>query len=386
MKKLKLCLFVLIVVSGLFYFLNLYSVNPQTNLILKDVLPNDAIRSQLNFSFTQEFANLESTAWQVTAGELKVSKPMNQQEAFYKQNPFYPYSNIVHPYSISGFEDFTTSKVLSVNFKIRLDEAAANTQRIYAYPKIIKGQLFKEIAIDLTVPIPEKQFVCIADIKAGQAIPETFEDCSVSPEFAGVINTLQDDISIIHATINQTRYWSLSKTKGMTGENHLYQSSVGRFDQPTILASWDNREKQVLSLVTTPDRILLICEDRIDEYDVQGTLINSYAYQALTDTVVTQWTENQLLLSYYNQFDELQTVQSFDLPTQTLYTYELGAYAKENWNNFFAYKNGCVYLLRNNVDSIQIEVYDGYEKIYEGVIEGQTFNNKGMTFAHCEWR
>ena len=112
--------------------------------------------------------------------------------------------------------------------------------------------------------------ICIADIKAGEAIPETFEECKVRPEFAGVINTLQDDISISHATINQTRYWSLSNTKGMTGENHLYQSPVGRFDQPTILASWDNHEKQVLSLVTTSDRILLICEDRIDEYDVQG--------------------------------------------------------------------------------------------------------------------
>ena len=63
--------------------------------------------------------------------QLKVSKPMNQQEAFYKQNPFYPYSNILHPYSISGFEDFTTSKTLSVDFRISLAEAAANTERIY---------------------------------------------------------------------------------------------------------------------------------------------------------------------------------------------------------------------------------------------------------------
>ncbi len=386
MKKLKLCLFVIIVTGSLFYLLNLYSVNPQTDLILKDVLPNDTIRSQLNFSFTQEFADLESNSWQVTAGELSIGKPKDQQEAFNEQNPFYPYSNVLHPYSISDFEDFTTSKTLSVNFRISVAEAAANTERIYVYPKIIKGQLFREIAIDLTVPIPEKQFVCIADIKAGEALPETFEECEVSPEFAGVINTLQGDISISHAAIGQTRYWSLSNTKGMNGENHLYQSPVGRFDQPTILASWDNREKQVLSLVTTPERILLICEDRIDEYDVQGTLINSYAYQAPTDTVISQWTENQLLLSYYNQFDELQAVQSFDLPTQKLYTYELGAYAKQAWNHFFAYKNGCVYLLKNNADSIQIEVYDGYEKIYEGMIEARTFNYKGMTFANCEWR
>lgn len=51
MKKLKLCLFVLIVVSGLFYFLNLYSVNPQTDLILKDVLPNEAILQPAEFQF-----------------------------------------------------------------------------------------------------------------------------------------------------------------------------------------------------------------------------------------------------------------------------------------------------------------------------------------------
>lgn len=394
MKRIKLFTFVILVVGSLYWLVNMYSIPSEFTVIFDDVIKNETIRSELNFSFTFGMEHREQKDWNVRNGEVRMGSV--DEEAFdTTPKPYFPYSNLAYPLSYD-FSDFIISDTLDVDFPVELEPAGMGTHWVYAYPKQVNFSLFNEIETDLTLSIENNEIVCPAKIKNNQEIPTDFNNC-YGETYKFWLQNREERTNIVFAETENFIYWSLSGTDGFEGTNHLYKCEKGRFDKSIAIVSWDNQEKTVAAVTVDNNKIVLICTDRIEEYDQEGKLINSYIFTLLDGLPIAEIKDHELFIKYYNAKDyptyynyesnfEIQAIQSVDLDTQRVYDYNLIPIRDIKSNVAVQYKKGRIYLLINEENAIRIEVYEDYEKVYEGIIRHDETIVKGMKFTNVMWR
>lgn len=395
MKKIKLFSFVILVVGSLYWLVNIYSIPSVFTVFFDDVIKNDAIRSELNFSFTHGMEHREQKDWYVHNGEVRIGS-IDEEVLNTTLKPYYPYSNLAYPF-FYDFSDFTVSNTLDVDFPVELEPAGMGTHWVYGYPKQVNFSLFNEFETDLTLPIENNEIVCAAKIKNNHEVPMNFNDC-YGEAYKFWLQNRKEWTNIVFAETENFIYWSLSGTDGFEGTNHLYKCEKGRFDKSVEISSWDNQEKTVVAVTVDNNKIVLICTDRIEEYNQEGKLINSYIFTLLDGLPIAEIKDRELFIKYYNAKDyptyynyesnfEIQSIQSVDLDTQSVYDYNLIPIKDIKSNVAVQYKKGRIYLLINEENAIRIEVYEDYEKIYEGMIHYDDNNFvKGMTFSNLRWR
>lgn len=396
MKKIKLFSFVILVVGSLYWLVNIYTIPYTISLVFDDVISNDAIRSTLNFSFYQGVKYRDQNVWRVKFGELKYDEIDDTSSDSRNNEPYFPYSNISNPFSYE-FEQFEISDTLTVDFPVELEPAGLGTRWVYAYPKKINTKLFYEFETDLTLPIENNEVVCVANVKEYQEDPANFSDCK-SEDKIFWLHSKTESVKIVMTESENYIYWVLSNTEGFEGKNHLYKCEKGRFDESTIISSWDNQEKTVINLVFENDKLYLISTDRVDEYNKAGNLVKSFAYTPLDGKFVAEIKHHELILKYFKEEDfpynygpvddiNIQAVQSIDLDKHIVYDYNLIPLRDMKIKDSVMFKKGRVYLLINEENAIRIEVYEDYEKIYEGMIRYDDHNFvKGMVFSNLRWR
>lgn len=396
MKKIKLFSFVILVVGSLYWLVNIYTIPYTISLVFDDVISNDAIRSTLNFSFYQGVKYRDQNVWRVKFGELKYDEIDDTSSDSRNNEPYFPYSNISNPFSYE-FEQFEISDTLTVDFPVELEPAGLGTRWVYAYPKKINTKLFYEFETDLTLPIENNEVVCAAKIKNNQEAPVNFNDC-YGDEYMLWLQNRRESAKVVYAETENYIYWSLSGTDGLEGMNHIYVCVKGRFDKSVAISSWDNQEKTVVNVAVKNDKIILICTDRFEEYDKDGQFINSHVFNLLDGLPSAEIKDDELIIKYYNATDpsiyynnqryfNAQAVQSIDLGTNIVYDYNLIQLRDMKYKDSVMFKKGRVYLLINEENAIRIEVYEDYEKIYEGMIHYDDNNFvKGMVFSNVRWR
>lgn len=394
MKRIKLFTFVILVVGSLYWLVNMYSIPSEFTVIFDDVIQNDTIRSELNFSFTHGMEHKEQKDWNVRNGEVRMGS-VDKEGFKATPKPYFPYSNLAYPLSYD-FSDFIISDTLDVDFPVELEPAGMGTHWVYAYPKQVNFSLFNEIETDLTLSIENNEIVCPAKIKNNQEIPTDFNNC-YGETYKFWLQNREERANIVFAETENNIYWSLSGTDGFEGTNHLYKCEKGRFDKSIAIVSWDNQEKTVAAVTVDNNKIVLICTDRIEEYDQEGKLINSYIFTLLDGLPIAEIKDHELFIKYYNAKDyptyynyesnfEIQAIQSVDLDTQRVYDYNLIPIRDIKSNVAVQYKKGRIYLLINEENAIRIEVYEDYEKVYEGIIRHDETIVKGMKFTNVMWR
>lgn len=394
MKKIKLITFVILVFGSLYWLVNMYSIPSEFTVIFDDVIQNETIRSELNFSFTFGMEHREQKDWNVRNGEVRVGS-INEEELDTTPKPYFPYSNLAYPLSYD-FSDFIISDTLDVDFSVELEPAGMGTHWVYAYPKQVNFSLFNEFETDLTLPIENNEIVCVAKIKNNQEVPTDFNDCR-GEAYEFWLQNRSDRTNIVFAETENNIYWSLSGTDGFEGTNHLYKCEKGRFDKSVEISSWDNQDKTVVTVAYENDNIVLICLDQIEEYDKEGRFINGYIFTPHEGLPIAEIKDRELIIKYYNAKDyptyynyeddfEIQAIQSVDLDTQTVYDYNLIPIRDIKSNVAVQYKKGRIYLLINEENAIRIEVYEDYEKIYEGIVRHDETIVKGMQFTNAMWR
>lgn len=394
MKKIKLFIFVILVFGCLYWLVNMYSIPSEFTVIFDDVIPNDTIRSELNFSFSHGMEHREQKDWNVRNGEVRIGS-VDEEKLDTTPKPYFPYSNLAYPF-FYDFSDFIISGTLDVNFSVELEPAGMGTHWVYAYPKQVNFSLFNEFDTDLMLPIENNEIVCVAKIKNNQEVPTDFNDCH-GEAYKFWLQNREERANIVFAETENYIYWSLSGTDGFTGVNHLYKCEKGRFDKSVEISSWDNQEKTVVTVAYENDKIVLICLDRIEEYDKEGRFINSYLFTPHEGLPIVEIKDRELIIKYYNAKDyptydnyegnfEIQSIQSVDLDTNIVYDFNLIPIRDIKSNVAVQYKKGRVYLLINEGNAIRIEVYEDYEKVYEGIIYNNESIVKGMKFTNVMWR
>lgn len=394
MKKIKLFTFVILVFGSLYWLVNMYSIPSVFTVIFEDVIKNDAIRSELNFSFTHGMEHGEQKDWHVHNGEVRIGS-VDEEEFELTNRPYFPYSNLAYPL-FYDFSNFIISDNLDVDFSVELEPAGMGTHWVYAYPKQVNFSLFNEFETDLTLPIENNEIVCVAKIKNDQEIPTDFNNC-YGEEYKFWLQNREERTNIVFAETEDFIYWSLSDTDGFEGVNHLYKCEKGRFDKSVEISSWDNQEKTVVNVTVDNNKIVIICTDRIEEYDKEGRFINSYIFTLLDGLPIAEMKDDELIIKYYNAKDystyynyssmfDIQAIQSVDLDTNIVYDYNLMPIRDIKSNVAVQYKKGRIFLLINEENTIRIEVYEDFEKVYEGIICHDETIVKGMKFTNVMWR
>lgn len=395
MKKIKLFTFVILVFGSLYWLVNMYSIPSVFTVFFDDVIKNDAIRSELNFSFTHGMEHGEQKDWYVRNGEVRIGS-IDEEEFDTTLKPYFPYSNLAYPF-FYDFSDFNISDSLNVDFSIELEPAGMGTHWVYAYPKKVNFSLFNELETDLTLPIENNEIVCVAKIKNDQEVPVNYNDCHGEVYKFWLQNRIEL-ANIVYAQTENFIYWTLSGTDDFEGTNHLYKCEKGRFDKSVEISSWDNQEKTVVDVAVENDKIILICTDRIEEYDKEGRFINSFIFTPLDGLPIAEMKDDELIIKYYNAKDrptyynyrsmfDMQAIQSVDLNTYIVYDYNLMPIRDIKSNVAVQYKKGRIYLLINEENTIRIEVYNDYEKVYEGIIHHDDSRFvKGMNYTNVMWR
>lgn len=394
MKKIKLFTFVILVFGSLYWLVNMYSIPSVFTVFFDDVIKNDAIRSELNFSFTHGMEHGEQKDWYVRNGEVRIGS-IDEEEFDTSLKPYFPYSNLAYPL-FYDFSNFIVSDNLDVDFPVELEPTGMGTHWVYAYPKQVNFSLFNEFETDLTLPIENNEIVCVAKIKNNQEVPTDFNDCH-GEAYKFWLQNRTERANIVFAETENYIYWSLSGTDGFEGVNHLYKCEKGRFDKSVEISSWDNKEKTVVNVTVDNNKIVLICTDRIEEYDKEGRFINSYIFTLLDGLSIAEMKDDELIIKYYNAKDyptyynyssmfDIQAIQSVDLDTNIVYDYNLIPIRDIKSNVAVQYKKGRIYLLINEENAICIEVYEDFEKVYEGIICHDETIVKGMKFTNVMWR
>ncbi len=376
MKKIRffgsLILILLLFLSMLLFF----NQGSKLELELLDVMPNDAIRTQLNFDFTVSYYEKRTWSWSVTEGVLQF--PSGEQPVI---------SDAPIDHLSSGYEDFVADAVLWSKSKPLWETLkASNEFERYGYPRMY--EVSTNVGNHSLVYEFERGEVVCGERSKGKLVD--YAPCAYDKKHEAVLGNV-DQIEVQNITIDGRTLSTILNADGFSGINKVVEHAQNTvLDQKTLI-EWENSEKVLRMMKSDGKKIWLVFDEAIESYDSYGNLLAILPLSTPIDGKVSL--EKGQVLITQREADTLVKLQSLNVETGDIATYDAFLYdffersdqrivTKEVVTESGAdyslttqdgmvstyLKDGLFYMLENHMNELDIYVYDNQTLIYQGMI------------------